>query len=176
MRIRFVRPAAVAIVVVTALVLTAANGDVDTAVAFYRTSIVVCVAWLAHRFVLPRFKAYRLQTSVRPREVWGSIAVGATIASLYWFVALSSLRLPEWLGTRWFWLDVVPSAFAWTFVPYDWQSHLHSFFRPGITYCFPGPVCWETLRYLRTAIPAYSLLAFAMIRLAVILSRARRTA
>lgn len=61
-------------------------------------------------------------------------------------------------------LDFIPSVFA-LFLPIEWQSGVHRYFN-RITYCFPGSYWWETMRYLRTAIPAYTITIFIAITLA----------
>lgn len=98
-----------------------------------------------------------------------SLALATAVSCLYWYAtALQGLLMPYWKL-----LDVVPSLFA-RLLPAGARSGFHWYFTDG-TYCFPGSPAWESMRYLRTAIPAYALLFFAMILGARLMKkRARR--
>jgi hypothetical protein len=58
-------------------------------------------------------------------------------------------------------LDYIP-AFLASLLPAGWGSGFHQHFPGGITYCFPGPLWWESIRYLRSAIAAYTITFFAI--------------
>lgn len=99
--------------------------------------------------------------------------LGATgLSCFYWLGWLVPLDLPQSVFDVLVVvipkLDYVPSLFS-LMLPADWRSGFHQWFRGG-TYCFPGPFWWETMRYLRAAIPGYFLvfmgaaLAFRFVR------------
>lgn len=77
---------------------------------------------------------------------------------LQWFASWPSFVVDHWPK-----LDLVPSAFS-LLLPGAWRSGLHLYFQSG-TYCFPGSMWWESMRYLRTAIPAYSIVFLLVILL-----------
>jgi hypothetical protein len=121
-------------------------------------------AVLLHR----RFRLRTPSHQSRRELLWQvvfAIGIGAAISATYWFVPISRIQLPDEIAARWRWLDFVPSLFAVLFVPSPMQSH-YSFFRPDATDCFPGPLWWESLIYLRNAIVAYAVLIVSMIHLA----------
>ena len=64
-------------------------------------------------------------------------------------------------------LDLIPSTFSLA-LPGGWRSGFHQYFN-DVTYCFPGPFWWESMRYLRAAIPAYAVTFFATLLLARLL-------
>ncbi|HEY0143858.1 MAG TPA: hypothetical protein VGF48_23425 [Thermoanaerobaculia bacterium] len=69
------------------------------------------------------------------------------------------------LARHWRKADFVPALFA-QLLPTSWESGFHQYFRGSWTYCFPGPYWWESMRYLRAAIPGY-FVTFFMISLLV---------
>lgn len=70
----------------------------------------------------------------------------------------------QFLAHHWRKVDFVPALFA-QLLPTSWESGFHQYFRGG-TYCFPGPYWWESVRYLRAAIPGYFVAFFVAILLA----------
>lgn len=86
-----------------------------------------------------------------------SLIAAVGVSSAYWY-------LPWWLrvgyvpsaflADHWRNLDFVPALFAQA-LPASWRSGFHQYFRDGWTYCFPGPSWWESMRYLRAAIPDF---------------------
>jgi hypothetical protein len=79
-----------------------------------------------------------------------AVAIGSSVGS-----RCGGTDVVLWLWPK---LDFVPSVFS-LLLPVQWQSGFHRYFN-NITYCFPGPYRWE-MRYLRTAIPGYSLTILA---------------
>lgn len=96
--------------------------------------------------------------AMRTRALW-SFAVAVVISCAFWFGAWSPSATPYLPNAMWGALDFIPSFFA-TLLPPQWRSGFHLYFR-GSTYCFPGSFSWESMRYLRTAIPAYTIAFFA---------------
>lgn len=80
------------------------------------------------------------------------------VSYFYWFFWWTPLDLPQaayrmmapWLPK----LDFIPSLFS-LLLPGGWRSGFHQYFRGGVTYCFPGPLWWEAMRWFRVAIPGY---------------------
>lgn len=100
-----------------------------------------------------------------------AIAVGCTYWFAGWIPVRSTLEFVAWLWPK---LDVVPSVFA-QLLPVGWKSGFHRYFN-RMTYCFPGPFWWETMRYLRAAIPGYAVtffVTFTFVRFARELFRSR---
>jgi hypothetical protein len=101
-----------------------------------------------------------------------SVIAATLVASLFW--VLSVVPIPGSVPVRQSvfavvrLLDLVPSAFS-LLLPSGWRSGFHQYFR-NMTYCFPGSFWWETLRYLRTAIPAYALALFTVLNIGSVLS------
>lgn len=89
-----------------------------------------------------------------------SLVVSAAFSSAYWFLGwkVDLHLLPQFILRHYRDFDFIPSTFA-LLLPIAWRSGFHQFYRSG-TYCFPGPFWWESMRYLRTAIPAYTLVFF----------------
>jgi hypothetical protein len=95
-----------------------------------------------------------------------SIALATTVSCTFWFGGWKlNIPVPPRYLVK---LDFVPAAFSLV-LPFAWRSGFHFYFR-DITYCFPGPFWWESLRYLQTAIPAYFVTFFVMILLTQLLS------
>jgi hypothetical protein len=94
-----------------------------------------------------------------------SIILSVFVSCAYWYgtwwVPLRELPLPlvKFLSDHWRKLDFVPALFA-QLLPGSWQSGFHQYFHDTLTYCFPGPYWWESMRYLRASIPGYSLVFF----------------
>jgi hypothetical protein len=102
------------------------------------------------------------------RAAIASLALAILISCTYWFVGYypwDVKRWPRFMLEHWGDLDYVPSAFA-LLLPTGWKSGFHRYFTGRITYCFPGPPWWETMRYLRAAIPGYFLFFFVTIAFA----------
>jgi hypothetical protein len=88
--------------------------------------------------------------------------LGTVLSCVHWAGWIPmNLQIPSPLRRAWRLLDFVPSCFA-QILPLEVQSGLHQYFRHG-TYCFPGEVWWETTRYLRTAVPANTISAIALL-------------
>ncbi|HYO78935.1 MAG TPA: hypothetical protein VE010_20905 [Thermoanaerobaculia bacterium] len=114
---------------------------------------------------LPRHEQRRvLSQRTVARDVTVSAVLGIAIACTYWFGGWIPLRwAPDLVAWLWPKIDFIPSAFS-LLLPIHWQSGFHHYFN-DMTYCFPGPFWWETMRYLRTAIPAYAIMLFAVMTL-----------
>ena len=96
------------------------------------------------------------------RAAVASVIGGSLLASLYWFLGWAPIgSLPDIAVRHFAKLDYIPSAFA-LLLPIEWRSGFHQYFRYS-TYCFPGAFWWESLRYLRTAILAYTATLFLFI-------------
>jgi hypothetical protein len=91
-----------------------------------------------------------------------SFAAATAVSCVYWFLCWRPLDVPfelqQFLTRHWRKADFIPSLFS-LLLPLEWRSGLHLYFRE-ITYCFPGPPGRESMRYLRTAIPAYTVVFF----------------
>jgi hypothetical protein len=114
---------------------------------------------------LPRNgRQFVLSQSVVIRNVVLSVVLAIATSCTYWFIGWLPLRWnPDVVLWLWPKLDFIPSAFS-LLLPVEWQSGFHRYFN-NITYCFPGPYGWETMRYLRTAILGYSLTIFIVVTL-----------
>lgn len=105
-----------------------------------------------------------------------SLIVASSIATAYWFLGWkANLHLSPFLLRHYRDLDFIPATFA-QLLPVTWRSGFHQFYGTG-PYCFPGPFWWESMRYLRAAIPAYAVVFFALgCAGRLILANARRKA
>jgi hypothetical protein len=105
----------------------------------------------------------------RTAVVSSLLAVGVSCTHWYagWWFPLDDVppRMHPFLAHHWRKLDLVPAIFA-QLLPASWESGFHHYFRHPSTYCFPGAYWWESMRYLRAAIPGYFLAFFGMILLA----------
>jgi hypothetical protein len=91
----------------------------------------------------------------------GSLAGATLLMCTYWFGGWKiRVPLPTIVLRNFAKLDFVPSLFS-LLLPIELRSGFHQYVRSG-TYCFPGPFWWESMRYLRTAIPAYAILFFLL--------------
>ncbi len=101
------------------------------------------------------------------RTAVASLLLAIVISSLYWYVGwwIPADRLApatrQFLFLHWRKFDFIPAAFAQV-LPGSWRSGFHQHFN-HVTYCFPGPIWWESMRYLRAAIPGYALALFGCI-------------
>lgn len=98
-----------------------------------------------------------------------TILIATALSGFYWSMLVtpaSMLNESTWSAIRY--LDFLPAAFARFVLPTGWMSGLHSFFWQG-TYCFPGPIWWETMRYYRAGVPAYVIVLYlpALVRAGV---------
>jgi hypothetical protein len=113
------------------------------------------------------------------RAALASVVLAVGLSCTYWYATwlLPLDHIPpasSFLAEHWRKLDLIPAMFAQV-LPASWQSGFHQYFRGGWTYCFPGPYWWESMRYLRAAIPGYSIVFFfglLFVRLGVV--RVRR--
>jgi hypothetical protein len=127
-------------------------------IAAMMTAIAALVVVRAYQSLPSALRAQVVSArTMRARALW-SFAVAVVISCAFWFGAWTPSATP--LRTAiWRTLDFIPSFFS-TLLPSQWQSGFHLYFR-DLTYCFPGPFWWESMRYLRTAIPAYTIALFA---------------
>jgi hypothetical protein len=90
-----------------------------------------------------------------------AIAVSCGYWYATWWLPLDYVppAMQGFLADHWRTVDLIPALFA-QLLPTSWQSGFHQYFRGGLTYCFPGPYWWESMRYLRAAIPGYSVVFF----------------
>lgn len=86
------------------------------------------------------------------------LAVGVSCAYWYgsWWLRFDHLspEMHQFVAHHWRKVDLVPALFA-QLLPASWESGFHQYFRGNWTYSFPGPHWWESMRYLRAAIPGY---------------------
>lgn len=138
------------------LTLSAAN-EIAAAVPALRVAVALAVLHaVAHLFRgLPEQDRARFLTRGVIRRIAGLSLVGAAVVSCaYWFGGwVIGVEWPAFVLRHFRDLDFIPSA-ASLLLPPEWRSGFHQYFR-NMTYCFPGPFWWESVRYLRTAIPAY---------------------
>ena len=157
------------------LVTLAAAGGILSLLSLAANEIDVAatVAVVALGFALASFAVWtyrRLPDCERTRTfsrqfVRNAALISVVSASLlcltYWYAGWKlDLHLPAVLFRHYRDLDLIPSAFS-LLLPVSFRSGFHQFFRNS-TYCFPGPFWWESMRYLRTAIPSYSLVFFSL--------------
>ena len=104
------------------------------------------------------------------RAILASTILAVVVSCTYWYAAwylpLDSLPLAmrSFLLKHWSKGDFVPALFA-QLLPSSWESGFHHYFDDGMTYCFPGSYWWESMRFLRAAIPGYFVAFFAAILL-----------
>jgi hypothetical protein len=164
---------------VMALALAAANLLAPAACAggVVVIGVVACSVRAVYRS-LPAAEQYSLYSRSFVRRVaLGALLSAVIVSCFYWFGGWTT-RPPEGVinivapGFRL--LDFAPAMFA-ELLPVGWRSGFHQYFRDGLTYCFPGPFWWETMRYLRAAIPAYFIIFFAAAALTRLALGALRT-
>ena len=113
------------------------------------------------------------------RAILASVISAVGLSCTYWYATWwlplndVSPAMLAFVADHWRKVDLVPAMFA-RVLPTSWQSGFHQYFRGGLTYCFPGPYWWESLRYLRAAIPGYSVFFFfgiLLVRLGAVSAR-----
>jgi hypothetical protein len=119
--------------------------------------------------VLYRSLPTREQHRPLSRELVKSTAITALLLAIgircaywyggwFWYDDLPA-EVQQFMVRHWRKLDLVPSLFS-RLLPITWQSGFHQYFDDGMTYCFPGAYWWESMRYLRAAIPGYAVSFF----------------
>ena len=137
--------------------------------------LIVRALLLAYRQLPEHDQNALLSRRALRRTAGASILLAAGISCFYWYAAwwLRLDQLPpevrRFLVAHWRKLDFVPAVFS-QLLPVSWQSGFHQYFN-DMTYCFPGPYWWESMRYLRAAIPGYSLLLFICVGVVRLLAR-----
>lgn len=140
---------------------SAALNRIETAGWFLRVSVAALLVaglhWCYQRLPADG-RAALLSRRFLKNSAIVSLVAATLFSTFYWFVGWMPLDLDLPLGVhaaiaR---LDFIPSLFS-VLLPSGWRSGLHQYFRGGITYCFPGPFWWETMRWMRAAIPGYYL-------------------
>jgi len=121
-----------------------------------------------------RNKVVSRQVIRRTVAVSSVLAVAVSCAYWYgtWWLPLDDMppEMLQLLARHWRKADFVPALFA-QLLPTSWESGFHQYFRGGWTYCFPGPYWWESMRYLRAAIPGYFVaffVTFLLVRLVAV--------
>jgi hypothetical protein len=132
--------------------------------------IAAALQWV-YRNLPPHEQRRVLSPRTVARDLLVSTGLGIAVASAYWFGSWVPVRTPQFVDWLWLRLDFVPALFA-QLLPVDWQSGFHRHFNRS-TYCFPGPFWWETMRYLRVAIPGYVLTFLGLFPLARLARAAR---
>jgi hypothetical protein len=154
-----------------ALLLAAFN-----AIALAGNALVVAAVFVVVGIVAATYRALPAddQTHLLSRKVMKSTAITSLLLAIgvscvYWYAGwmVFSPELLPIIAPHWAKLDFIPSVFS-LLLPAGWQSGFHRYFN-DMTYCFPGPYWWESMRYLRTAIPGYGVTFFLTLPLARLL-------
>lgn len=96
-----------------------------------------------------------------------SLLAAIGVSCVYWYAMWLPLDrqaspMVLMLSHHWQKLDFIPALFA-QLLPSSLRSPFHQYVGDNMTYCFPGPYWWESMRFLRAAIPGYFVAFFAAI-------------
>lgn len=129
------------------------------ALSFAAAVFVAGIAAAFYRSLPSEDRAALLTRRAVRRSAFWSVSIAIAVSCTYWYAGWYTPALvPRFLYPYWRVADWIPSAFS-LLLPGNWRSGFHQYFSYG-TYCFPGEPWWESMRYLRAAIPAYGLTSF----------------
>lgn len=139
--------------------ISLAYGAVVTAALFVGVGVVAA----AYRALPASDREHLLSRKVVRSTAIASLLLAIGVSCMYWYAGwmlLDSipLSIQELMVLHWGKLDFIPSSFS-LLLPMGWRSGFHRYFN-GLTYCFPGEHWWESMRYLRAAIPGYAVTFF----------------